>query len=111
MNYRNLRVGNLIRDELAELMVRNLEFTDALVTLTDVEVDEKLDVARAKVSILPANKEKEVMRALKQQQGEMQHLLHIKLNIKPMPRLDFELDKGNENAARIEKRLIDEGGL
>ena len=107
MNYRNLRVANLIRDELSAIILRELEFPGALVTLTDVKIDKKLELATIKASVLPAQKEKEALQTLANEQGRLQHLLSRKLNIKPMPRIRFELDPGPAKAANIEKILLD----
>jgi ribosome-binding factor A len=46
------------------------------------------------------------MKILKDEQGRMQFLLNRKMNIKPMPRINFLLDEGLEKAAAIEKIFI-----
>jgi ribosome-binding factor A len=38
--------------------------------------------------------------------GNLQHLLNKKMNIRPMPRISFEIDGGLENAAKVEKALL-----
>ncbi len=108
MNYRNLRVGNLIRDELGKIVMREMEFPDALLTITEVEVDTKLGGAAVKVSVLPSEKAEGVLKELTAQRGKLQHLLNNKLNIKPMPQIRFEIDRGPEKAAGVEKLLLDQ---
>lgn len=108
MNYRSLRVAELIRDELGKLLVRDLEFGSTLVTITEVRVTDKLDHAKVLVSILPEAEVVPVLKILHDAQGELQHKLLKKINIKPMPRIAFELDRGPENAAKIEKALLKE---
>ncbi len=107
MKYRDLRVGQLIRDELAKLIIKEFEFPGVVVTVTEVTVDKKLETAAAEVSILPSEKAEKVLQALKKGEGYFQNLLNKKLNIKPMPQIRFELDRGPENAARVEKILLD----
>ncbi len=107
MNYRDLRVGGLIRNELGKMLLKEFEFPGVLLTITDVVVDKKLESARVDVSILPAEKSGEILRVLQKNQGRLQHLLLKKINIKPMPRIRFVLDRGPENAANIEKILIE----
>ena len=106
MNYRNLRVGKLIREEISQMILRQLEFAGALVTVTHVAVDDKLDSAKIQVSILPVEAEAKNLKILQENQGNFQHLLAHKLNIKPMPRIQFELDPGPVNAAQVEKILL-----
>ena len=108
MQYRPLRVAKLIREYLSLLIVRELEFPGALVTLTDVDVDRNMDHARVGVSVVPSEKAHDALRILTDAQGNLQHKLLMKLNIKPMPRIQFELDHGSENAAEVEKILLKE---
>ncbi|MEK7608685.1 MAG: ribosome-binding factor A [Patescibacteria group bacterium] len=108
MNYRPLRVGKLIREELGMLIQRELEFPGALVTITEVEVAKKLDLARVLVSIIPSNKVEESLKELNRRRDHLQYLLLRKINIKPMPQILFEIDFGPENAAKVEKALLGE---
>jgi len=96
----------LIREELSKMILREVELS-ALATITEVEVDKKLEGARVKVSVLPstAAAEEQVLDALEQKAGYLQHLLLKKINIKPMPRIVFVIDHGFENAALVEKLL------
>ncbi|HEY4525636.1 MAG TPA: ribosome-binding factor A [Candidatus Paceibacterota bacterium] len=108
MNHRPLRVSQLIRDELAKFILREMEFDGALVTVTEVGVDKKLTGAVVKVSVIPSEKSAEVLKELVVSQGKIQHELNFKLNIRPMPLLRFQIDHGAENAALVEKDLLSE---
>ena len=102
------------------MLVRDLEFPGALVTISEVTVTKKLDFARVEVSVLPAARAAEgeflsvakleagVQKTLRAAQGELQFKLGRKLSIKPMPRIQFEIDHGVENAAAVEKKLLEE---
>ncbi|OGZ02723.1 MAG: ribosome-binding factor A [Candidatus Liptonbacteria bacterium RIFCSPLOWO2_01_FULL_53_13] len=107
MNYRPLRVANLIQEELGNLLLREFDAQGAIVTITGVVVEHKLETATVKVSILPPEKAKETLKALIGAQGKLQYLLLRKINIYPMPRIHFEIDLGVENAARVEKILLE----
>ena len=91
------------------MLLRELEFPGALVTISAVEVTKKLDLARVEVAVLPAEQGERVLKSLIAAQRELQFKLGRKLNIKPMPSLKFEIDHGVENAAAVEKRLMEEG--
>ena len=86
------------------MILREVELP-ALATITEVEVDKKLEGARVKVSVLPASGEEAVLAELTARAGYLQHLLLKKINIKPMPRIFFAIDHGPENAALVEKLL------
>ena len=108
MNFRPERVGNLIRDELSKLVQREVELPQMLATIMEVEVDKKLEHAKVGVSVIPSESADSALRILNQAKRELQFLLGRKLNIKPMPEIMFYIDHGSENAARIEKVLIEE---
>ena len=108
MNYRSNRVSNLIRDELSILLERELEFPNAIATITEVQVTKKLDEAKVRVSVLPSTEAAGVLVILSGARNRLQHLLMKKLNIKPLPHIYFEIDRGPENAAAVEKLLIDD---
>lgn len=104
---RSDRVATLVRNELGKIIIRELEFPGALVTIFSVEVTKKLDYAKVHVSVIPSGKADSAMRILKRERGRLQHLLLHKINIKPMPEISFILDRGLEKAAEIEKALLD----
>lgn len=107
MKHRPERMSELIRETLAEAMLRELELPGELVTITEVEVSKDLEYAKIKVSILPHTAEEAVMHALKKLAGHFQGLLIKKLNLKPIPHITFVLDEGLERAAALEKEFIE----
>jgi ribosome-binding factor A len=108
MKYRPLRVANLIQEELSKTILKELEFEGALPTITEVDIGDKLETAKVKVSVIPSSQNKAVLEKLNQARGRLQHLLMKKINIKPMPKIRFEIDRGPENAARVEKILLED---
>jgi ribosome-binding factor A len=108
MNYRPERVGKLIREELSTLIEHDLEFPEMLVTVTEVMVGKKLDNAKVLVSVWPTASAPDAIRILQAAQGGLQFKLSRKLNIKPMPEIVFQLDSGPENAAQVEKAVLEE---
>jgi ribosome-binding factor A len=108
--YRSQRVESLIAEELGKIIVREVEFPiGSLTTIVSVDVDKKMDRAKVFVSVIPALAKDAALNILKARTGELQHLLMKKINIKPMPRIIFEIDYGHEHAAVVEKVLKDEG--
>ena len=104
--FRSERVSKLLKEHVSELIIREVEFKNALVTVTDVEIDKKLDHAKVKISVIPGDRALAVIKELDKQAPHLQYLLLKKINIKPMPRIAFEVDHGYENAAQVEKRLM-----
>jgi len=110
--HRKEKVGSLIQRELSAILAREVEFPEGtLVTISDVDVTPDLGEAKIGVSIIPSESVERVMKNLTKLRGFLQTLLTRKLNIKPMPHISFEIDRGSENAARIDKLLREAGGL
>ena len=106
MYQRHQRVESLIREQLDKLILKELEFPGALVTVTSVDIQKDLDYATVNVSVIPNAKEAEVLKDLVKNQKHLQHLLLRKINIKPMPEIRFKIDIGLERAAEVEKALL-----
>ncbi len=104
--HRKERIGELIRDELSNFFLRELEFPGKVLTVTTVEVSGDLNHAKVKVSILPSGGEEDILKKLIKMRGHFQHLLNYKMNIRPMPEIRFEIDHGLEKAAVLEKDFI-----
>lgn len=106
--HRKERLSDLIAQYLSEIMLRELDIEPGtLATISEVNVGEDLHRAVVHVSVLPSEKGKEVMEYIVKRAPHLQFLLGRKLNIRPMPELHFELDKGLENAAKVEKKLLE----
>ena len=89
------------------MLVRDVEFpAHALVTVVRVDVDKKMDRAKIGLSVLPSSAAADSLGIVNARARELQFKLLRTINIKPMPRLIFELDRGPENAAKVEKTLI-----
>jgi ribosome-binding factor A len=106
MNFRPVRVANLIREELGKLLVSEVDFGGALATITEVRIDKKLEYAHVGVSVIPGKRADEVLKELKKNERHLEHLVFKKINIKPMPHIAFEVDYSFENAANVEKHLL-----
>ncbi len=106
--HRTERVSSLIKEILSKILLKEVEIEGVLITLTDVEIAGKdRQHAKVKVSVLPSERSQDALKILKSRQGYFQHLLNEKMNIRPMPRINFELDFGLEKAAKVEKALLD----
>jgi ribosome-binding factor A len=106
--FRSERVGSVIQEELSKMIIRDIELSGGLITIVGVSVDKKLDHAQVHVSVIPASAEAHALRVLNMKIGEFQHALNKKMNIRPMPLISFAIDRGNENAARVDRLLKQE---
>ena len=108
MNFRKERINDLIGEELGRIIEKELEFPGALVTIVRVQVNKKMDRADIGFSIFPSEKADEALRTLNKEKGNLRNLLREKVKMKFMPQLEFKVDLGNEDAAKVEKLLIED---
>jgi ribosome-binding factor A len=105
MSQRIQRVNQLLKQEISQLLLREIDFSDALVTVTQVDCSPDLRQAKIKISILPDEKAEQVLRIIEKNIYHLQQILNKKLNMKIVPKIIFEIDKTEADAQRIEEIL------
>lgn len=110
MTRRIEQVNELIYRELSEIMSREIEWpSETLVTIGRVETLPDLELAKIFFTIYPKEKEEIIFKELIRQRPYLQHLLHQRLILKPMPKLQFLIVKQEEEdiVGKVE-RLLDQ---
>ena len=110
-NHRKLRVGELIKQNLGQIFLKNEakipSFNTNLITITEVKMSSDLKSARAYVIPLGGKEIEKTVNILTEFSYLVRKALSKKLDIKFLPRLYFVGDKSFDYAERIE-RLIKE---
>ena len=105
MTRRTEKVGDLLQGEIAELLQRRVKhpaLTDAMISITHVDVTADLSTARVHVSVIGTEEETEpVMVALAQTEPFLHRELVKRLHIKRVPRLRFLYDPSMAEADRL----------
>jgi ribosome-binding factor A len=110
MSRRLERLGTLLRQELSDLVRRELHDPRLaqFITITRVDVSPDLQYARVYVSVLGSQEEKEAtLEALRSASAFLRYHLVQRLVVKRVPSLQFRLDDSLERGDRL-LRLIDE---
>ena len=104
---RQLRVGELVKQNLGELFIRNEakipSFNSKLITVTEVRMTPDLKTARVYVIPLGGIETKETVRILTEHAHLVRRALSKRLDIKFLPKLTFVEDNSFEYAEKIEK--------
>ena len=104
---RQLRVGELVKQNLGELFIRNEakipSLNSKLVTVTEVRMTPDLKTARVYVIPLGGVETKETVRILTEYSHLVRRALSKRLDIKFLPKLTFVEDNSFEYAEKIEK--------
>ena len=108
-NHRHLRVGELVKQNLGQIFIRNEAkipaFNTKLVTVTEVKMSSDLKSARAYVIPLGGKETKKTVNILTEFSYLVRKALSKKLDIKFLPRLYFVEDKSFDYAEKIEKLI------
>lgn len=107
MSRRTDRVSDLLRAELADLMLREVHDPRVkLASVTEVEVTPDLGRAVVRISVLGDDKQRqETIEGLRHARGFLRTELARRLRLRATPELVFELDRGAEHLQQITELL------
>ncbi len=108
-NHRKLRVGELIKQNLGQIFLRNEakipSLKTNLITITEVKMSSDLKSARAYIIPLGGKEIEKTVNTLTEFSYLVRKALSKKLDIKFLPKLHFVRDKSFDYAERIEKLI------
>jgi ribosome-binding factor A len=108
MKIRPERVAQLMRREVADILEKKLRDprVTGLVSVTDVEVNHDLTLAKIYVSVLATEEQAlKTLSALQHAAPFVRHELAPRLGLREMPEVRFELDASIQRGARVEELL------
>ena len=106
MSKRIQRLNQLIKKEVAQLILREVEFPkDVLVTVTRAEVTPDLRESKVYVSIMPEKEESQILDFLNRRIFLLQKKIDKRLKMRPVPKISFLEEKSTAEAGRIEEIL------
>ena len=109
---RQLRVGELIRRTLSDVLMRgelhDPDLTRLSITVGEVRVSPDLRVATAYVLPLGGDGAEEAVQGLARHQGALRHVLGKQLTLKNVPELRFRVDDTFERMDRTREIFADE---
>ena len=107
---RQARVGEMIKRDLAEIMLREMRDPRlALVSITDVQVAKDFTIAKVFISAIGDVREKaEALKALQGAAGFLRGRLGSMLELRTVPSLSFRYDTGVERGVRMFELLREE---
>ncbi|MBI2669749.1 MAG: 30S ribosome-binding factor RbfA [Candidatus Yanofskybacteria bacterium] len=102
MSERIKKLNDLLRDEVAKILLAGLEKDDSiLVTVTGADVSSTLEHATIKISVYPDSKARQILKKINQKIYNVQQLLNKRLAMRPIPKIRFEIDQREEQASKI----------
>ncbi len=107
MSERIAKINKLIKRDLAEILVRELNLKPGIfLSISKVDTSRDLRYTKVFISVFPYKEADYALKTLSKEMYSIQGALNKKLSMKPLPRLKFELDSTEEEADKIEKILL-----
>lgn len=109
MNLRLRRVSELVKQEVSEIVRRDITSTEiGLITITGAQVAADLKTARVFFSMIgPKANRGAATQLLQRNRGHIQHELAKRIVLKFLPHLEFEYDDSLERGDRL-LQIMDE---
>ena len=109
VSQRQLRVGEMIKQALGMIFLRNEAKVPNLetntITVTEVKMSQDLKIAKAFVLPLGGKNAEEIVNVLKEFSFIIRKILSKKITIKFLPKILFAKDESFEYAEKIEKLI------
>ena len=99
---RHDRVRSLITS-LAATFIQEEANTDPLITVTNVAISPDYKRATVSFTTIPDSKEEDALIFLKRKGGEFRSYIKEKSNLKFIPHVDFEIDRGERHRQHIDE--------
>lgn len=99
------RLNEILKEELAAAVSREVGLPNALVTITYVECSPDLKQAHVGFSVLPDNLVGTALKHLSAATGELVRILKSRVKLRQMPHFIWEFDATEKEAAKIEKLI------
>jgi ribosome-binding factor A len=104
MAERNEKVANLIKELSAVFLERENNQT-SLITVTSCNVSPDLKRATVFITVLPDEKEHDALDFAKRKRGELRTYIKKNIQIKNIPFVDIQIDRGEKNRQKIDELL------
>lgn len=107
MTDREEKVGNIIKKLASEFLSRESNRT-SLITVTEVRMQDRERNAIVLFTVFPETETAAALAFAKRKRSEFREYVKKNIRIKTIPRVDFEIDKGEKFRQRIDELLQEE---
>jgi len=91
--------------ELAAKFIEKESPPNTLVTVTNCDISKKFNYVTIFITVLPENKEIEILKNLEKKVGALRKYISENLRIRAVPALKIQIDFGEKTRQRIEELL------
>jgi len=100
------QINELLHGELAMAVNQELEWPEALITISYVHRSPDLQIADIGVSVLPDNLKGTALKKLKAHSGKFAQLINRRTRLRKAPKLLWQFDSTEKEAAELEEIFL-----
>lgn len=105
--FRIEKVNSIIQRELGSIILKEIDvFPGTLLTITRVECSNNMFQCKVYISVIPEDKFEEVLSLLNRHIYALQQMLNKKMQMRPVPKIEFFKEKKTAEAGRIDELLF-----
>jgi len=105
MSQRIQQVNELLKQEVGQLLLKEVDFDDILVTVTNTDTSPDLKNCKIKISVIPTEKNELALKIIEKNIYHLQQALNKRIRLKFVPKINFRIDQIEAKAQRIEEIL------
>jgi len=102
MTLRQEKVQGNIKHLAAEFL-RKESSGGSLITVSNATISKDLKKATLFITVFPESKEKSALNFAKRKRSDIRNFIKVRLQMRTLPFLDFEIDQGEKNRQRIDE--------
>jgi len=99
------QLNDQLREELANLIVKEINLENGLITVSYVDCSPDLKYAKIAVSVLPEKYAGTALKNLRRHASLFSNILRSRLKIRQIPKFNWTLDTTESKAAEIEEMI------
>lgn len=106
MSYRLQRLNNLIKEEISKILHEELDLEEGVfITVVDAETSIDCQHSKVKIAVFPAEKSQTIIDFLTKNIYHIQQILNKRLNMRPVPKINFKIDKSEQYQEEVDETL------
>lgn len=105
MSYRIQRLNNLIKEEISKIIQEEFDLEGVFITVIDVETSVDCQHSKVKIGVFPTEKSQVVIDFLMKNIYHIQQILNRRLNMRPVPKINFKIDKSEQYQEKVDETL------
>ena len=106
MTDRLIKINELLKQEVSKIILKELDIPrNVLVTITKSKTEPNLRRSVIYITTFPEKSGQDVILELELNIYDIQKILNRKLNMKPVPKIEFKIDKQSQVEQKIFKLL------